>query len=398
VIVADGPESSERRAATGYRWHVLSNETAAASRVPFLDLGPSHAPLAPDLIEDIAGLIETSAFTNGPDVAAFEDAFASYCGTRVCVGVGSGLDALRLALAAAGVGPGDEVIVPALTFVASLEAVTQVGATPVIVDVTDDDYCLDVGAVEAATGARTRCVMPVHLYGQLCDMRSLASVAETRGLAIVEDACQAHGARREVAPGELSLAAAFSFYPGKNLGAMGDAGALVTNDEELATRVRALREHGQVAKYDHRWEGWTSRLDTIQALVLRTKLPHLDGWNDARRAVAARYLDGLAGVGDLVLPPIAAGSDPVWHLFVVRTELPDELARFLAGRRIGTGRHYPVPPHLSAAYRQLGHTAGAFPVAEAIASGCLSLPMYPGMTDEAVEHVLTSVRAYFDGA
>ena len=362
--------------------------------IPFLDLAPSHAPLKGGLLDEMSSLIDSGAFTNGPQVGELESALARYCQTRECVGVANGLDALRLSLVALGVGAGDEVIVPALTFVASFEAVSQAGARPVPVDIGDEDYCIAPAAVaRAATGA-TSAVMPVHLYGQLADMRAL----EELRLPLLEDACQAHGAERDgVAPGGLAVAAAFSFYPGKNLGAMGDAGAVVTNDIELANRIRALREHGQTAKYRHEYDGYTSRLDTLQALVLARKLPFLDGWNEQRRAVAAQYLAALDGVGDLRLPAVAPGSRHVWHLFVLRTADPVALGEFLRARGIATGRHYPEPPHLSTAWRHLGYGAGDFPVAEAVARECLSLPMYPGLTEAQAATVAAAVRAFFDG-
>jgi len=366
--------------------------------VPFLDLAPSHAPLKERLLEEIGQLFDTGAFTNGPHVAAFEEAFAYYCGVSECVGVASGLDALRLALLAGGLEPGDEVIVPAATFVATLEAVTQAGGVPVVVDASETDYCLDPAAAAAATGARTRVLMPVHLYGQLSDMRALQELARERDLALVEDACQAHGAERDgVRAGAGGAAAAFSFYPGKNLGAAGDAGALVTDDSGLAVVVRSLREHGQTAKYVHAREGWTARLDSIQALVLREKLRHLDEWNEQRRAIAARYSEELRGIGDLRLPPTASGSEPVWHLYVIRTAEPEALATFLRERGVGTGRHYPEPVHLTGAYAHLGYRPGEFPVAEALAEECLSLPIFPGMSEAQVETAVEGVRAFFDG-
>jgi dTDP-4-amino-4,6-dideoxygalactose transaminase len=365
--------------------------------VPFLDLAPSHAPLKHALLDDVANLIDSGAFTNGPQVADFEASFASYCGTSGCIGVASGLDGLRLALIAGGIGAGDEVLVPAMTFVATYEAVAQAGATPVPVDVREDDYCLDAELVGTRATSRARAVVPVHLYGQLTDMSSLVRVADERSLAIVEDACQAHGAERAgVAPGTRSLAAAFSFYPAKNLGAMGDAGAVVTNDLDLAARIRALREHGQEGKYHHVLSGWTSRLDTVQAAVLGHKLPLLDGWNDERRVAAGRYLTQLAGVGDLRLPGVAPDSTHVWHLFVIRTGDPRSLATFLAARGIGTARHYPEPPHLTRAWRHLGHRPGDFPVAEALARECLSLPIFPGITEEQQEQVVAGLREYFE--
>lgn len=368
----------------------------AGPTVPFLDLGLLHRGLKFEIVEEIADLIDSSAFTNGPQVREFETAFAAYCGMREAIGLASGLDALRLALLGAGIQPGDEVIVAANTFVATLEAVTQAGGRPVVVDASEGDYNLDVGAVEAAITERTRFVMPTHLYGQLADMRALGTVAERHGVAIVEDACQAHGASRDgIGPGTAGLGAAFSFYPGKNLGAFGDAGALVTEDESLAEVVRALREHGQRRKYVHDLEGWTARLDTVQAIVLLRKLPLLDRWNGERRAVAARYEERLAGVGDLRLPPVPTGSEPVWHIYAIRTADPDELAGFLRERGIGTGRHYPDPVHLSPAYAWLGHTRGDFPVAETIASQELSLPLFPGMTEEQVDAVVVAVADYF---
>jgi dTDP-4-amino-4,6-dideoxygalactose transaminase len=368
----------------------------AGINVPFLDLQRIHEPLREEILADVSELLESGEFTNGPHVARFEQAYADYCGTAVCTGLGSGLDALRLALQALGVGPGDEVIVPAQTFVATYEAVTQVGATTVVVDVRDDDYNLDPVATEAAITPRTRCLLPVHLFGQLADMLALRAVADRHGLALLEDAAQAHGATRDgVGPAALSDAAAYSFYPGKNLGAIGDAGAVVSNDAELAAQIRLLREHGQLVKYRHEAVGWTARLDTIQAAVLLRKLPHLDVWTADRRRVADRYLDGLARIDDLQLPQVPGGSEPVWHLFVVVTSRPDELMAFLREREIHTGRHYPQPPHLTTAYEHLGHAPGSFPVAERIAAGCVSLPIFPGMTEDETDAVIAATRDFF---
>jgi dTDP-4-amino-4,6-dideoxygalactose transaminase len=376
---------------------VAGTSVETHTAVPFLDLAAIHSPLKDALLEEIGTIIDANAFINGPQVAEFEEAFASYCGSADCVGLASGLDALRLALIAGGLCPGDEVLVPADTFIATFEAVAQAGGVPVPVEVSEQDWNLDIAAAEAAVGDRTRFVVPVHLYGQLTDMRALMDLAARRGLEVVEDACQAHGAERNgLRSGAIGLAGAFSFYPGKNLGAFGDAGALVTDDEELAARVRALREHGQKAKYEHELEGWTARLDTIQALVLLRKLPLLDEWIAQRRHAAAFYSAELDGTGDLRLPPVAPGSNPVWHLYVVRTADPIALAEFLRERGIGTGRHYPEPPHLSAAYEHLGYSEGAFPVTEALAREALSLPIFPGITEEQLEAVVDSVRAYFE--
>jgi dTDP-3-amino-3,4,6-trideoxy-alpha-D-glucose transaminase len=364
--------------------------------VPFFDPAPSFLELRTAVLAEIAELIDSGAFTNGPQVAEFETAFAEYCRVDDCVGLASGLDALRLGLIAAGIEAGDEVIVPANTFVATLEAVTQAGGVPVLVDVRESDYNVDPAAVESSITARTRFIMPVHLYGQMADMRALGTIGDRKNVLIVEDACQAHGAERDgLRAGASGLAAAFSFYPAKNLGAMGDAGALVTSDRELASTARALREHGQTRKYHHEREGFTARLDTIQALVLKHKLPLLDGWNDERRAAAAAYTDALAGVGDLVLPTVAEASDPVWHLYVVRTREPQRLAEFLDERGVKTGRHYPEPAHLSAAYAGLGYAQGSFPVTERLAAGLLSLPIFPGISESQVAAVVDALTEYF---
>jgi dTDP-4-amino-4,6-dideoxygalactose transaminase len=362
--------------------------------VPFLDLARTNAPLKDALLHDVAALIDSNAFTNGPQVEQFERAWADYCGTRFCVGLASGLDALRLALIALDLAPGDEVIVPANTFIASVEAITQAGATPVLVDATEADWNIDVDAAAAAVSSRTRAIMPVHLYGQMADMVAVRALAERNGLAIVEDACQAHGATRDgLRSGAAGTAAGFSFYPAKNLGAFGDAGALVTDDEELAAQMRALREHGQRAKYEHEREGYTARLDTIQALVLTHKLPLLDAWTADRRKIASRYLAELAGVNDLTLPRVPDGSDPVWHLFVVCVPDADGLATTLREHGIATGKHYPEAVHLTRAYATLGHRPGDFPVAERLARDCLSLPMFPGMTSAETDAVVSAVDA-----
>jgi dTDP-4-amino-4,6-dideoxygalactose transaminase len=360
--------------------------------VPFLDLGRTHAPLAPALLAEIGGVLETGAFVNGPAVSRFEDAFAAHTGRGCCVGMASGLDALRIGLLSAGLEHGDEVVVPAMTFVATLEAVSQAGGVPVVADIGETDLNLDPDAAASVITERTRFVLPVHLYGQLADMRRLAAL----GVPLVEDACQAPGAERDGArPGDLSVAAAFSFYPGKNLGAIGDAGALLTDDQAMADTARALREHGQRHKHAHEAEGYTARLDTIQAVALLHKLPLLDDWNEGRRRVAARYLAALSGVGDLRLPPVPERSRPVWHLFVVRTADPEALASRLAERGIQTGRHYPSPVHLTEAYAYLGHRDGSFPVAEALAHACLSLPIYPELTDSQIEFVVAAIEDYF---
>jgi dTDP-4-amino-4,6-dideoxygalactose transaminase len=290
------------------------------------------------------------------------------------------------------------VIVPAATFIATFEAVSQVEATPVVVDVTDADYCLDADAAAAAVTPRTRALLPVHLYGQLANMKALQDLATAHDLVLVEDACQAHGAERDgLRAGAGGQIAAFSFYPSKNLGAAGDAGALVTDDGDLADRVRSLREHGQREKYRHESIGYTARLDAVQAVVLSRKLGWLDEWTAERRAIASFYSGALSGLPGIALPPVPPGSDPVWHLYVIRTSEPETLAAALAERGIGTGRHYPEAPHLSRAYRELGHAPGAFPVAESLCAEGLSLPLFPGMSEAQMEAVVTALTAICAG-
>lgn len=370
---------------------------AASESVPFFNAAPMHEALKDTFIRDIAALIDSGAFVNGPSVAEFEDAFARFCGTGFCVGVSSGLDALRFALSATGLKPGSEVIVPANTFVATLEAVTQAGGVPVVVDVTEADCNMDVGAAEAAITSRTHALLPVHLYGQMADMQALLRIASRHGCLVIEDACQAHGARRDgLLSGSAGTASAFSFYPTKNLGAMGDAGALVTHDDVVAARTRAFREHGQRRKYEHDLRGYTARLDSIQALVLLRKLPHLTVWNEQRTRAAERYTEALSGIGDLRLPARVSGSEPVWHLYSILTSDPIRLASFLGDRGIATGRHYPQPVHLSPAYSELGYRPGAFPVTEALAREQLSLPLYPGISEAQQAAVVDAVVDYFD--
>jgi dTDP-4-amino-4,6-dideoxygalactose transaminase len=372
---------------------------AKGLRVPFVDLGPASSAVKARVLARVSETLDKGDFLNGEAVRMFEQQFAEFVGRAHGVGLSSGLDALRLSLIASDLAPGDRVIVPAATFAATFEAVLQAGATPVVVDVGDGDYGLDLAQTEAAVVNGASHMIPVHLYGQMSDMQALTRVAEKRGSQIIEDACQAHGASRDgIRAGRASRAAAFSFYPSKNLGAMGDAGALVTDDEELASRVRALRVHGETRKYHHEHVGYTARLDTIQAIVLLEKLPLLDDWNRQRREAARFYSRALSGLEGLRLPSEAPGSDGVWHLYVVRSAEPERMAEFLASRGIQTGRHYPEPVHLSPAYRGLGFGPGDFPVAEGLAREALSLPMYPGITQAQLGWVCEAVRDYFSGS
>ncbi len=368
-------------------------------RVPFLDIGRTNARVKDAVLEDIEELIDSGQFTNGPQVAEFERSFAEYSGASDCVGVASGLDALRLGLIAAGLKQGDEVLVPANTFIATFEAVTQAGGTPVPVDVSTLDYNMDPGAADVAITPRTRFVLPVHLYGQMADMRALAVLAGRRDLVIIEDACQAHGSERDgLRAGACGAAGAFSFYPGKNLGAFGDAGALVTSNGAVASITRALREHGQqFGKYLHSLPGYTSRLDSIQAIVLKHKLKLLPEGNRDRGRAANYYSQHLSGLGEIRVPPQPEGSSPVWHLYPICLDDRDAVSEYLSGRGISTGLHYPLPPHLSEAYASLGYKRGAFPVTESLAHGVLSLPIYPGIREAELDHVVRYLAAFYNG-
>ena len=366
--------------------------------VPFVDLRPATAAIRSALLVDIGGLLDTGKFVNGPAVGAFEREFAGACGRRFAVGTASGLDALTIGLRSLGLEEGDEVVVPALTFVATFEAVVHAGGRLVVVDVCDADGCIDPAAAAAAVGMRTRFILPVHLYGQMAHTVKLGELAVRHGLSVFEDACQAHGAERDgIKAGAAGDAAAFSFYPSKNLGAMGDAGALVLDDEGAAARAVALREHGQTSTYRSEYVGLTSRLDTCHALVLLRKLPLLEQWNSERARIAAFYGDALAGVGDLRLPVPAPGAKHVWHVYPVRTRAPEALGEFLRARGIGTKRHYPEPPHISAAFAPLGYQPGSFPVAEAIARETLSLPVFVGIRQEQLHAVVDGLVDFFAG-
>jgi dTDP-4-amino-4,6-dideoxygalactose transaminase len=331
-------------------------------------------------------------FILGADVAAFEDEFARYCEAKECVGLDSGMSALELGMRAMGIGPGDEVITPAGSFIASSSAISFTGATPVWVDIDHHSYNIDPDLIEAAITPRTKAIMVVHLYGQPADMDRVLAVAARHDLPVIEDACQSHGAHyRGRRAGSMGAFGAFSFYPSKNLGAYGDAGALTTNDPKLAETVRMMRNYGQRAKYDHVFLAWNRRLDTLQAAVLRVKLRHLDQWNTARKTIASLYGELLAG-SSAALPRTAPGAEHVYHLFVVQVEQRQRVHEELAARGISTGIHYPVPIHLQEAYRERGFHTGAFPVTEAAASRVLSLPMYPEMTESDVRRVAAAVN------
>lgn len=362
-------------------------------KVPFLDLSAQHAPLRGEIDRAIAKVIDSGAFAGGPFVAEFERDFAAFCDARHAVGVGNGTDALWLALLACGVGAGDEVITVPSTFMATAEAITYCGATPVFVDIDERTYTMDPAALAAAVTPQTKAIIPVHLFGQPADLDGIIEFARARGLRVIEDAAQAHGARykgRRV--GAIADVGCFSFYPGKNLGAFGEAGAVITNDAEIAAKIRVLRDHGQARKYHHTMIGWNCRMDGIQAAVLSVKLRHLDRGNDLRRQHAARYRRGFADLDQVVTPYEAAYAEHVYHIFALRVQERDEVIRSLEARGVGCGIHYPVPVHLQDAYYDLGHEAGAFPVSERTSAEFISLPMFPELTGEQIDHVIECVK------
>ena len=365
--------------------------------VPFLDLNAQHAPIRDELDAALDRVVSASNFVLGEDVDRFEEEFAEFCGVDYCVGLASGTDALALILDTLGIGPGDEVITVANTFIATAQGITRAGATPVLCDIDPASRNIDPAQVEAAITDRTRAILPVHLYGYPADMDELAAIAKRHDLYLVEDACQAHGSEyRGRKAGALSDAAAFSFYPGKNLGAFGDAGAVVTGSADIAAKLRVLRHVGQDGKYNHVAKGYNSRLDNLQAAVLRVKLPHVAEWNAGRRRVAAIYDRGLAGAG-LGMPPTGDDRTGSQHLYVVEIEARDAVQVALAERGIGTSIHYPIPIHRQPAYADLDLPAGSFPHSEASAARVLSLPMFAEMADADAEYVVASLLAVAGG-
>lgn len=366
-------------------------------KVPFLDLKAHHEPIRDEIRQAIERVIDANAFAGGPFVEAFEKDWAAFCGTRHAIGVGNGTDALWLTLLALGVGPGDEVITVPSTFMATAEAVSFCGARPVFVDIEPVTYTMDPARLERAITPRTRAIIPVHLFGQVADMDPILEVARRHGIPVVEDAAQAHGATyKGRRAGTFGIAGCFSFYPGKNLGAFGEAGAVVTNDAELADRIRCLRDHGQVRKYHHDHIGWNARMDGIQGAVLQVKLRRLAAANEARRNHARQYARLLADVEQVVLPVEAPGRTHVYHVYAVRVPDRDEVLQRMGRRGIACGIHYPIPVHRQKAYQHLGYGEGSFPVAEQCAREFLSLPMYPELRPEQVELVATELRACLD--
>ncbi|MDB6172532.1 MAG: DegT/DnrJ/EryC1/StrS aminotransferase [Chthoniobacteraceae bacterium] len=367
-------------------------------KVPFLDLKAQNLPLLGELNEAIRQVIETSAFAGGPFVTSFEDDFAAYCHADFAIGVGSGTEALWLSLLALGIGPGDEVITVPNTFIATAEAITYCGARPVFVDVDERTYTMDPARLENAVTSRTKALIPVHLFGQPADMDPILEFARDRGLFVIEDACQAHGATyKGKSVGTLGDAGCFSFYPGKNLGAFGEAGAVITNHAALDQKLRVLRDHGQIQKYHHTMVGWNGRMDGIQAAILRIKLRHLDKGNALRRARALFYQQAFAGVPELITPFQADYARHVHHLYAVRVKNREEVIRRLNEREIGCGIHYPIPLHLQEAYKSLNYKRGDFPVAERTSAEFVSLPMFPELTTGQMEVVIQAVKEIVTG-
>ena len=374
---------------------VLPLAATEGTSVPFIRLDSAFPELFAELMETVERIASKSAFTLGPELERFEEAFASFCGTEHAAGVSSGTAALEIALLALGIGPGDEVIVPTYSFIATAEAVSTVGATPVIVDVDPETALITAEIVEAALTPRTRCVIPVHLFGRPVEMDPLLALCRERGIAVVEDACQAHGALYRGRPvGSLGDAGCFSFYPTKNLGGWGDGGALVTSDPELDAKVRLLRSHGEGVRHHHELATGTHRLDTLQAAILEVKLRHLPDWNQRRREAADALRAGLEVTAVVSPAPAAADSDHVYHLFVVRSAERDALRDHLDARGIASAIHYPTPIHLQPAYAGLGLRAGDLPVAERLAGENCSLPIFPAITDEQIAEIVAAVQGF----
>ena len=388
-----------------------------AQPVPFLDLVTSHRQLEEDLVAVFREALRSAAFVGGSQVESFEREFAAYCGTEHCVGVANGTDAVRFALMAAGVAPGDAVVTVAHTFIATVEAISQAGASTEFVDIDPRTYCMSPQALAAylegcaidpetghLLGRRSRrpikAIVPVHLYGQVAAMDEILEIAAQYDLLVVEDACQAHGAEYQCSGGEwrraggFGRATGFSFYPGKNLGACGEAGAVTTNDKQVATTIKMLRDHGQAQKYHHDVEGYNGRLDAIQAAFLRIKLRHLEAWNARRRAAAERYNEVLSQVPGVIVPFEPDSSRAIYHLYVIQAPDRQALADYLGEQNIATGLHYPVPVHLQRCYQEWGYQAGSLPVSERVAATILSLPMFPTLTAQQQDRVTAAIRSF----
>ena len=365
------------------------------TRVPFLDVKASYLELQEAIDEKLREVLHNGWYILGRELQAFEEEFANYIGVKHCVGVGNGLDALHLILRALNIGPGDEVIVPSNTYIATWLAVSYTGAKPVPVEPDEATFNINPKLIEAAIGPKTKAIMPVHLYGQSAAMEEIAAIAQKHSLKIIEDSAQSHGATYQgKKTGSLGHAAGFSFYPGKNLGAFGDGGAVTTEDDSIANKVRMLRNYGSKTKYHNTFKGFNSRLDEIQAAVLRVKLQKIDEWNQRRKEIASTYIKHLKDIRSLVLPKIASSFDSVWHLFVVRSHKRDELQGFLTKKGVENIIHYPIPPHLSEAYQDLKIESGSLPICEKLAKSVLSLPMGPHLDSSAQQIVIDALKEF----
>lgn len=363
-------------------------------KIPFVSFIPMEKELNKELREAFDRVLARSWYIEGTEDEDFERAFANYCHTNYCVGVGNGLDALMLSLKALGVGKGDEVIIPSNTYIATALAVTYVGAIPVFVEPNIKTFNIDPNNIETAITDKTKVIMPVHLYGQACDMDPIMDIAKRYKLYVVEDCAQAHGAiYKGKVIGSFGNVAGFSFYPGKNLGALGDAGAVVTNNKEIAEKIRALGNYGSDYKYHHIYKGYNSRLDEMQAAFLSVKLLHLEKMNMERRRIAQKYLGGIKNT-EIILPYVLEDTFPVWHIFGIRCKRRKELEKFLNYNGIGTNKHYPIPMHLQDCYKNLGFKEGDFPIAEEISATELSIPMYYGITDEEIQYVIDTINDF----
>ncbi len=362
-------------------------------KVPFLDLKAQYLSMKQEIHVAIQQVLDSTAFAGGPHVTQFEKEFVAFCGTKHAVGVGSGTEALWLCLLARAIGPGDEVMTVPDSFIATAEAISFCGATPVFVDVDDRTYNMDPAKLEAAITRKTKAIVPVHLFGQMADMDPIMEIGRKYNLLVIEDACQAHGAEyKGKRAGSIGTAGCFSFYPGKNLGAYGEAGAVVTDNAEMAAKIRILRDHGQSKKYYHDMVGWNDRMDGIQGAILSAKLKHLPAWNEARRRNAALYTRLLSGVDGIVVPREADNARHIYHIYAIRVKDRDRLINALAEKGISCGIHYPIPIHLQDAYHSLGLKKGSFPVAEKCAEEFLSLPMYPELAAEQITYVAEQIK------
>jgi len=364
--------------------------------VPFLDLKAQYKTIKDEISTAINEVIENTAFAGGPFVAKFENEFAKFCGVQHAIGVGNGTDALWASLVALGIGAGDEVITTPNTFIATAEAISLSGATPVFVDIDEQTHNINPALIEAAITPKTKAIIPVHLFGQPADMDPIMAIAEKHGLKVVEDACQAHGAEyKGRKAGSIGAAGCFSFYPGKNLGAYGEGGGIVTDDEALAAKIRMFRDHGQAKKYYHDMIGWNARLDGIQGAVLDVKLKYLNDWNEARRRHARDYTAGLSSIKDVVVPQEAEYAKHVYHIYALRVQNRDKFMAYLNEKGIACGIHYPIPLHLQNAYAFMQKGPGSFPAAEKCAAEYVSLPMFAELTDEQVAYVIEQIKEYY---